>query len=842
MRIAILCSFIFLFFISATAQVVINEYSCSNFKKQRDNFGKFEDWFELYNTSATPADISGFYVSDKNTNLMKWQFPVGTVIPGNGFLLIWASNKDTVVTNTHYHTNFKLTQTGSAPDRIYFSNASGSIESFVVLNVTQKNHSYGRITDGTGSFAAFTSPTPGASNSTATALLYATTPSFSINGGFYTSAQTLTITTSEVGGVIRYTTDGKDPVSTSSIYSTPLSITTTTIVKARVFVSGKLPGFVEYGTFFINESHVLPVVSVAADSLEEMLNDLEEGGFYWSETKPEGTFEYYDKNKVLQSKIWGEYNRHGQDSWSCDQRSMDFVARDEMGYGKAIEEKLFANSDREEFQTVILRASGDDNYPCAHNSANEGSAHMRDGYVHNLAKRGDMHLDVRNSERIIIYVNGKYWGVYEVRERPDDHDYTEYHYNQSKENLQYVLTWGITWAEYGGDKAIEDFEAMQDFIQNNNMALPANYKIADSLLNFKSLADYIIVNNMTVCTDWLNYNTGTWRGLNRKGDHKKWGYILWDNDATFDFYINYTGVPSTQADAPPCDAEEQQEQYDDPEGHLELLSKLMENDQFKQFYRTRQADLLNTVFSCSNMLGYLDEYTALIDPEMTRHASRWSGTYSEWKANVARLRGFIEDRCVLIETGMKDCYNLTGPYELTVNATPGGTVKVNSLALTTFPWVGKYYGGIKTDLIAKPLEDGSFVNWTGDYAATPNALEDSVNVTVNASGTITANFLTTSTINPDFGKDKFYMNIYPSVVSSTTNLEFNLPVAEQATIEVFDIEGNKILSLQNKDDFRSVGVNIVTLDLSKSNLSQGLYIVKVRTNSYSAEKKIVYAP
>ena len=58
---------------------------------------------------------------------------------------------------------------------------------------------------------------------------------------------------------------------------------------------------------------------------------------------------------------------------------------------------------------------------------------------------------------------------------------------------------------------------------------------------------------MTVATDWLNYNTGWWRGLNPQGSHKKWGYILWDLDATFDYYINYTGIPNRNSNASLCD-------------------------------------------------------------------------------------------------------------------------------------------------------------------------------------------------------------------------------------------------------------------------------------------------
>lgn len=144
---------------------------------------------------------------------------------------------------------------------------------------------------------------------------------------------------------------------------------------------------------------------------------------------------------------------------------------------------------------MILRAAGDDNYPAAHHASNDGSAHIRDAYVQNLAKEGGLSLDVRTAEKCIVYLNGKYWGVYDMREKPDDHDYTNYNYGQGKYDLQYILTWGTTWAEYGGNKALSDWSTLYNYIMSNNMADSAKYAHVDSLLDVKSLADYMIVNS-----------------------------------------------------------------------------------------------------------------------------------------------------------------------------------------------------------------------------------------------------------------------------------------------------------------------------------------------------------
>ena len=108
----------------------------------------------------------------------------------------------------------------------------------------------------------------------------------------------------------------------------------------------------------------------------------------------------------------------------------------------------------------------------------------------------------------------------------------------------------------GGEEAFQDWGVLRNFILSNDMGIEDNYDMVKDQLNLTSLIDYMIVNLNCVASDWLNYNTGWWRGQDPDGDHKKWGYILWDLDATFDYYINYSGVPNISPTAQPCDIDE----------------------------------------------------------------------------------------------------------------------------------------------------------------------------------------------------------------------------------------------------------------------------------------------
>ena len=208
------------------------------------------------------------------------------------------------------------------------------------------------------------------------------------------------------------------------------------------------PSFIDYHTFFINDTHTVPILSVSGDSVAVLIEDgLQNIGSWWNGTphEPQGTIEWFDKNGVLIDKGTGEFNKHGNDSWAYDQRGFDYVMRDQFGYNHALQDKVFDTKSREKFQRVIVKAAANDNYPAAFGSS---GGHIRDAYIHHLSQLADLRLDERSTKSCILYLNGEYWGVYEMREKVDDHDFTDYYYDQDKNNLQYLKTWGNTWIEY----------------------------------------------------------------------------------------------------------------------------------------------------------------------------------------------------------------------------------------------------------------------------------------------------------------------------------------------------------------------------------------------------------
>ena len=827
---------------SLPAQVLINEYSAANWNQFLDNYDKHEDWVELYNQSGSSADISGLYLTDNPDNLQKWKIPSGAIIPPKGFFRIWLSGRD-VADPDNYHANFKLTQTAGKTEELVISNSQGNIIDQVKLKVTQNQQSVGRKTDGALEWWIFTQPTIGASNNSVLPFRsIAKKPKMNKSPGFYAGQVVVSMSTSETDGKIYYTTDGTEPTQSSAEYTDSLVLTTTTVLKAKVFTTDpeELPSFTEFNTYFIDVSHTLPVVSISGD----MLTDLANGD---NSLRPLGTLEYFNKDKIRKANGGGEFNSHGQDSWANDQRSLDWVSRDEFGYGYALKEKLFKFTDRNEFQRIILRAAGDDNYPAANHPQNAGSAHIRDAYIHNLAKEGGMHLDVREGAKAIVYLNGQYWGVYDLRELPDDHDYTSYNYGQGKYDLQYLLTWGGSWAEYGGQKAFDDWHQLYDFIFTYDMKDPDNYAYVKSQYDVTSLVDYVIVNSFTVCTDWLNYNTGWWRGLNPEGGHQKWGYILWDNDATFGHYINYTGVPDTKATAKPCNPETLLANWQDPEGHIKILKRLRSNPEFDQYYITRQQDMMNTVFSCENMLSRLDSIVETLKPEMAQHAQRWFGSYNGWLQNVQKLRNFITARCNFLQTSLDDCYKTTGPFKVAFVVDPpgSGSLKVNSLEISGDYYESNYIGGIDTKLIAIPdtTNEYLFEKWTsGSQTFMPFETAPDAFVNLISADTIVAHFkkkFTSANDQPD------YLPIFeasPTLFKTTTTIKFTSVNSNPVWIKVYSSLGNEVGTLADGIKAQYSDVNKLEFDPAKFRLQSGIYMIKMIQGSSCETLRVVYIP
>ena len=761
---------------SLLGQIVINEFSASNFDSHQDNYGEYEDWIELYNTSNSDVDLNGWYLTDKPNNPTKWQFPSSFIVSANSVAIIYCSGLDEINGGVA-HSNFKITQT-KFNEVFVLSDASGSVVDSISVMPAQKSHSRGRDINGGSTWSLFTTATPNANN-TGAMLEYAPMPTFSQTSGYYSGPFDLTLSSTDPNALIYYTTDGSRPDNSANLYTGPFNISSTSVIKAVAYSTNASvpPSFIDYHTFFINDTHTIPILSVSGDSVAILIEDgLQTIGSWWNGVphEPQGTIEWFDKNGVLLDKGTGEFNKHGNDSWAYDQRGFDYVMRDQFGYNHALQDKVFDTKSRDKFQRVIVKAAANDNYPFSFGSS---GAHIRDAYIQHLSQLADLRLDERSTKSCILYLNGQYWGVYEMREKVDDHDFTDYYYDQDKNNLQFLKTWGGTWVEYGGPQAQTDWDNLKNFITTNSMANQANYQTVKSQYNTGSIIDYFLLNSYVVCGDWLNWNTAWWRGMDTAGEKKKWRYTLWDMDNTFDHGTNYTGVPTMSVNADPCDPSS----LSDPggQGHVPIWNELLNNSDFFDDYLNRWQDLANGYLSCDTMISILDSMIAVIDPEMPRQIAKWGGTYTKWQSNVQDVRDFINARCSIMNAGFGPCYPaLSGPHNITVQILGVGEVEMsdgNIINQTNTGWTDQRYGGVNLPFEVK---SGTFQNWevlpSGTYVYDP--LVDTLVLDLQGDVTVIANFI------PPVETRDVTFKINPSGTISDISVDGNILGASPTTV------------------------------------------------------------
>jgi hypothetical protein len=145
--------------------VVINELMADNDNTVPDPQGDYDDWLELYNRTDMPLPLTGLYLSDKEDNPTKWQFPEGTEIPANGYLIVWLDeDHDDENATEGLHANFKLSKSGETVMLVSPDAQGNMVLDSVTFGEQETDVSYGRLPNGTGEFQVVVA-TPGAANS-----------------------------------------------------------------------------------------------------------------------------------------------------------------------------------------------------------------------------------------------------------------------------------------------------------------------------------------------------------------------------------------------------------------------------------------------------------------------------------------------------------------------------------------------------------------------------------------------------------------------------------------------------------------------------------------------------
>ena len=234
------------------ATVVISEFMADNEHGIRDDDNRRSDWIELYNFGTEAVNLDGWFLTDDPADLTQWPFPPFS-LKANSYLLVWASGEDRTQAPAPLHTNFSLDKDGGFLALVDLD--TNIVSTFAPAYPPQPpDVSYGRDAADPSITGYFANPTPGVANAT-TGPGFAPEPVFSVGDGVFTNS-TVTVALSAPSGEIRFTQDGSVPAASSTLYTSPLTVTASRTIKARVFQDGLLPGTVVARTYLLVDNSV----------------------------------------------------------------------------------------------------------------------------------------------------------------------------------------------------------------------------------------------------------------------------------------------------------------------------------------------------------------------------------------------------------------------------------------------------------------------------------------------------------------------------------------------------------------------------------------------------------
>lgn len=662
------------------AHIRINEILASNSTINTDPDNQANaDWIELFNPDSVAVNLNGYYLTDNLHVPDKYRITTDMIVPAYGHVLFWCDD-----TGIGAHTNFKLSADG---EEVALFSPEGLLLDSLTFGPQSLDISYARYPDGSPFWKYYPKPTPASANdSTGFGGQVLSLPDFKTKGGIYTS-HVLVEAYNDMGGTLRYTLDGSEPNDSSQLYTGPIPISQTTCLRARIFKDKEIPGPVATETYFINEgfeNRKLPVVSIATDP-KNFWDPLV--GIYTQSFKPEWEIpvnvELFENNGSDRAgfnekagiKVNGLY------SWKLPQKMLGVYFRKQYGVNK-LEFPLFNDRPRANFDNFALRASGSDwSYTM-----------FRDGLVQQACHDFNMSLDNMAFRPSVVFVNGQYMGIHNIREKVDE-DYVASNFGYKEGTFDLIEN-----GDYVESGSIDAWNAYWTLV-NKDLSIQANFDTVANYMDIKSFSD-LIVTEVFAGNSSIDHNTMAWKP---KGSGK-WRWILMDLDRGFFEYDKYLlSYYSGQTVWP--------------------LAQLLKNDGYKKYLGTHLANHLYTTFNPIRMDQRIDMHKQLIEAEMPTHIERWLGTTSSygnampsmayWNTKVQNLKSYANGRPVNILYDLQSTYGFSAPAALTLSVNPpiGGEIRFNDLKLSATEWFGMYPKNLDFTLKAVQKPGYTFKGW-----------------------------------------------------------------------------------------------------------------------------------
>ncbi|MFW5707895.1 MAG: CotH kinase family protein [Bacteroidota bacterium] len=781
-------------------QIVLNEMMASNALTISDEDGDHKDWIEIFNPTNQAVDLLNFGLSDNPEEPFRWTFPQVTLQPEQ-YLIIWASGKDRKIPGAPLHTNFSIRASG---EDIVLTHSSGAQLDNIPPTQLPSDVSIGRNAASEAGWYFFNEPTPGEGNTSQVWQGITPTPVFSHQGGFYTNAFELTIGTAYENTQVYYTLDGALPTFSSDIYTENITIACregdpntismiptnnnddpgppyfegwqppageifkVNVVRAMAVKENFLPSKVETHSYLVDELGVnrysLPVFFINTNEehffdhysgiyIPGEYNNMFQRGREWERPI---NIAFFEKDGTLGFSDDMGVRIHGGTTRSRPRKSLRIYSRDE--YGQSwLNYQLFPEKGIQQYKRFLLRNSGND----------WDQSVFRDGFMQYLAR--DLNLETQYYRPAIVFLNGEYWGIHNIRDRYDKH-YIYSHYGLEEHEMT-VLQRNAELA-YGNPDGVHHYNQMVSFIGSNNMADNNNYAHVQSMMDTRSYIDERITGIYVMNTDWPGNNINFFRRLTdgydpmaAPGLDGRWRWHILDTD--FGFWLNFFYVPGVDEGAAhntlAFATETNGPSWPNPPWSTFLLRSLLENNNFKNDFINRFADLLNTTLRAENVVAVIDSIEAKLQPEMQEHIDRWRRptTLNEWHENIQRMRTFAQQRTDYQRQHIRQHFNLAGEarVELSANEPGMGDLRINTIwPDISSPWAGIYFKGIPIEVQAVPRPGYRFSHWSG---ATQQS-HATIKIVPEGDISLTAHF----EINPGFEGDELNPPAWPLVNGS----------------------------------------------------------------------------
>ncbi|MBL0137617.1 MAG: CotH kinase family protein [Bacteroidetes bacterium] len=673
---------------------------------------------EVHNQTSTSTDLSG----------RVWlSFLVDNSISYFGPIPSWFHPAPV----QYLHAKFKLNRAG---EKLFLVDGSGNLLDSKFTGSIEPDNSLGRNPDGSSTWCISATPTPGTSNNSVTCFNgYATIPIFSLASGFYPVTQSLVLSTSFPNSQIRYSLDGTDVTSSSTLYTGPISLSTTTTVKARVFSTSALASQTVTSTFFINLNCRLPVYALTTDPYN--LYDYNNGIFvegpnaqassphfganYWMDWEKPIYLEYFDRDKIRAFKFNSGLKITGGWSRMADQKSLEIMLSDKYGLSKLNYPLESDKTWNDKWDDFILHTTGND----------RGVCHMRDPMMERLLK--PTNIDYLAYEPCLLYINGQSWGVYYTREN-DDHHWIEGNYGYKKDEIDLLKEsyfYPTIEVKKGSDAA---FWTMYNYATTSSPSGASYYSTMATMMDIENMVDYFASETYYPNDDWMgggNNNLKMWRPTKAGG---RFRYLSYD----LDFGMGLVGSVSNDMLGTALN----------PSPHnynSDIFQKLVQNPAYKRYFINRYADLINTIWLPSNVQSMAYLFRDSLRRDMHFQYEKWGGgDTNQWISNIASMLTFANQRPAYARNYIQSHFSMTSQVTLTIQASPAGSgrIQISTVTPTSYPWSGVYFNGNPVTITAIPNPGYTFDHWRSNTVINTNDPNQVATYNFTTSDVITAYF------------------------------------------------------------------------------------------------------